>query len=114
MQGSKNQAIDARLSNPDQGNSLGTPQRSDGAVRSISVPRGPLNSLLNPVVPKSARFHKFEKWRIDSSLVEFLEGTREFQGGCATVSRATLASAVGVWGHLNTIKVRIKAFESRH
>lgn len=47
MQGNKNQAVDARPSKPDQGNSVGTPQRSDGVVRSISVPRGHFNSLMN-------------------------------------------------------------------
>ncbi|KAG8919101.1 hypothetical protein FRC01_001478 [Tulasnella sp. 417] len=42
------------------------------------------------------KLKKLEVWRIDPSLIEFPDDTREFRGGFATVSRAFLAPSPSV------------------
>ena len=41
------------------------------------------------------KLDKLANWRIDPSSIEFPDGTREFSGGFATVSRGYLAPASG-------------------
>lgn len=44
------------------------------------------------------------RWRIDPSLIEFIGGTSEVEGGHATVSRALLTVASATGGDLNEPK----------